>query len=215
MESVHEGFKAFERSGDSMGLFEASLASLSHVQALVEGLYQILQSQFGNAGSLLDEVDFEVTFMTKSYKDEQITIYAYENRDHRSPRSLVLRAKNPAIYDATVTAEVYRQVRPDMLITEDTGKEAYSEVYPGQRERIRSAIVFPVLSDENALLGTIVVHCNKPGLFKRADAKFWRKLLEVYAKRIAYEKLCLDQFCRLDLGRWVCGVKIANVLPPN
>src|SRR6266540_3022059 len=86
--------------------------SLIHIQDLIAALYQILQAQFGQAGSLLNEIDFEVTFMTKSYVDGKITIYAYENRDHRSPRSLVLRQNDPDIYAGTVTAEVYRRSRP-------------------------------------------------------------------------------------------------------
>lgn len=213
MSALHRCAGRLSEFGRGQDLFEAALASISHIQDPVTALYQILQSQFGRAGSLLNEIDFEVTFMTRSYIDQKITIYAYENRDHRSPRSLLLRKDDADIYAGTVTAEVYRQPRPDMVITEDTGREPYAEVYTGQRERIKSAIVYPVLSDENVLLGTLVVHCNEPSFFKRSELRFWRKLLEIYAKRIAYEKLCLDLFGKLDPARWAGEINASGVLP--
>src|SRR5260370_40590503 len=60
--------------------------------------------------------------MTRSYVDNEITIYASQNPDHRSPRSLLLRKNDKNIYDRTVTAEVYREVRPEIHIIEDTSK---------------------------------------------------------------------------------------------
>ena len=73
---LHRCYMTFEDTGEGKDLFEVALASLSHIQDLVAALYQILQSQFGQAGSLLNEIDFEVTFMTRSYVDGKITISA-------------------------------------------------------------------------------------------------------------------------------------------
>jgi len=37
------------------------------------------------------------------------------------------------------------------------------------------------------------MHCDKPRFFVLSDLKFWRELLEIFAKRIALEKLRLDR----------------------
>ncbi len=203
----------YQADGSSQLLFEVSIASLEHVESLVAALYEVVQSQFGQAGSLLGSIDFEVTFMTRSYQDGKLTVYACRNRDYREPRSLILRRENTDIYERTVTAQVYRAPRPEMQVVEDTREEAYEELYPGQLERIRSSVICPVLSDRNELLGTIVVHCNKGGFFKKKDALFWRRLIEIYAKRVAYEKTCLDLFPSLDLRRWIEQVNPAAVRP--
>jgi hypothetical protein len=213
MKKLHMAFLEHRNGAAPKALFEASLASTEHIQDLMTSLYEVVQSQFGQAGSLLYEIDFEATFMTRSYTDNKITICAYQNRDYRRPRSLLLRAKNPDIYDCTVTAEIYRETRPDMHIIADTLTDAYAEIYPGQRERIRSSVVYPVLSDTNEVLGTIVVHCNRSGFFKRGDADFWRKLLEIYAKRTAYEKACIDLFSGLDLMEWAGRINVEDVRP--
>ena len=210
---MHTALDQYEQRADATALFLASIASLRHIQDLVEALYHVVDSQFGQAGSLLTAIEFEVTFMTKSYLDQKITIYAYQNRDHRAPRSLLMRANNPDIYDATVTADIYREARPDMHVVENTTKEPYVEVYPGQRDRIKSSVIYPVLSDSNELLGTIVIHCNQAGLFRRSEVAFWRKLLEIYAKRIAYEKSYLDLFSSLNFAAWAKQVNPQDALP--
>ena len=58
--------------------------------------------------------------------------------------------------------------------------------------RKRSAIVYPVLSDTNQLLGTLVALSDKTGFFMDRDGRFWERLLEVFSKRIALEKVKLD-----------------------
>jgi GAF domain-containing protein len=96
-----------------------------------------------------------------------------------------------------------------MRIVEDTAlpSERYQELYPGQKERIRSSVVYPALDDDNGILGTLVVHCNRTGFFKRRDERFWRELLETFAVRLALQKSRLDlvgsDTARQELGeRW-------------
>lgn len=120
MRQLHAAFPGHAQEAEPKALFEAALASTRHIQDLISALYEVVQSQFGQAGSLLNAIDFEVTFMTRSYADTKITICAYQNRDYRRPRSLLYREKNPDIYDCTVCAEVYRESRPDIHIIEDT-----------------------------------------------------------------------------------------------
>ena len=213
IQRLHTAFSDYHNKAEAKPLFEVALASLDHIQDLIESLYEVVQSQFGQPGSLLNAIDFEVTFMTRSYVDKQLTIYAHQNRENRAPRSLLLREKASDIYDCTITAQIYRETRPEIHIVEDTFKDLYAEVYPGQRDRIKSSVVFPVLSDRNELLGTIVVHCNRSGFFRNAEAEFWRKLLEIYAKRIAYEKVSVDLFSEFELGEWARRINAMDTRP--
>jgi GAF domain-containing protein len=183
--------------------------SRDSIQRLVEAAYSTFEAAFG-AGMTSDErIDFEVTFMTRSYDDGEITIPACANREGRTPRSMVFRQDNQKIYDNTVTAQIYREARPSIHVVENTDEPDYDELYPGQKARIRSSIVFPVLSDTNELFGTLVVHCDRPGYFRRHDSKYWTDMLEIFAKRIALDKARMDVLWKIKsngpehLGRLV------------
>ncbi|MFZ5824586.1 MAG: GAF domain-containing protein [Bacillota bacterium] len=174
------------------------------IQLLVQALYQTMDAHFSKPESIGDRIEFEVTFMTKSYRDGKITIAAWANRECRKPKSLSMRDSDPDIYRRTVTAEVYSDDRPAVRIIEDTFEPRYNyrDLYNHQRDRIRSSIVYPVLSAKNELLGTVVVHCDRPRFFKETDRRYWRELLEVFSKRIALEKVRLDYaICLPDSGK--------------
>jgi len=171
------------------------VASRDSLQTVVEAAYAAFEAAYGHAARTEERIDFEVTFMTKSYVDGHITIPAYANRDARAPRSLILRPNRSDIYDNTVTATVYRELRPRVHIIEDTSDPStnYQELYPEQKLRIKSSVVFPVLAHTNELLGTLVVHCDRPNFFQRVDEKFWTDVLEIFSKRLALAKLKLDK----------------------
>jgi GAF domain-containing protein len=175
--------------------------SAEEIQNIVLAAYHAFESTYGKASSSEDRIDFEVTFMTKSIEDGKITIPAAANKDGRMPRSMELRKTNPDIYDNSVTADLYRVQSPRIRIVENTDDLAhdYKELYPSQKNRIKSSVVFPILSNRNRLLGTLVVHCDRPNFFTTSKEKYWSDLLEIFAKRIALEvqrlKVAHD-FCR-------------------
>lgn len=164
------------------------------LQEMVNSLYNVFESQYGRSEQLENRIDYEVTFMTKSYVDDEITIPAYANRARRQPLSMSHRSANKEIYRKTITASVYNETAPRLRIIPDTVEPAtgYTELYSGQRERIRSTAVFPVMCDKNRILGTLVVHCNAAGFFQEKDRRFWTELLEIFSKRVAVEKVRLD-----------------------
>jgi GAF domain-containing protein len=168
-------------------------ASLESIRSYVKAAYLTFEDKFGQGSDPLERVNFEVTFMTLSHKDAAITIPACANRDNRSPRSMVLRVKQRDIYKDTETARIYSAPRPEPVIISDTSNEAkYSELYPGELSRLRSSIIYPVLSDKNELLGTLVLHCDKAKFFDASMGKYWYELIEIFAKRIALEKKKID-----------------------
>lgn len=164
------------------------------IQELVSGLYTCMDAHYAAGDVPGERVNFEVTFMTKDPVDAAITILAWASRDGRAPKSLTEQAKRRDIYDTTVTADLYRAAatrQPSTRIISTTNRD-YSELYPGQKDRIRSSIVHPVLSGHNVMLGALVVHCDQESFFRRADEKYWRDLLEIFATRVALEKTRLD-----------------------
>jgi GAF domain-containing protein len=191
---------ALERLDASVkDFYDTFVASVGDLQRIVEATYATLEAAFGKSPIVTERIDFEVTFMTLSYVDMKITIPACANREGRAPRSMLLRKDNSEIYENTVTATVFREARPAVHIIEDTRKPAanYQEIYPNETDRIRSSIVFPVLSNKNELLGTLVVHCDSVAFFQECDKKYWSELLEVFAKRLACAKAKLDALTEL------------------
>jgi hypothetical protein len=189
-----------ERIGQVTGQYESPAsflerfcASINAIQAYVRAAYLTFEDKFGNGSDPLQRINFELTFMTMSYQDNEITICACANRENRAPRSMVLRAKDKGIYKHTETAKIYAAPRPEPVVVSDTSQaKGYAELYPGELARLRSSIIYPVLSDKNELLGTLVIHCDRPNFFSRERNKYWFELLEVFAKRIALEKRKLD-----------------------
>jgi GAF domain-containing protein len=183
-------------------------SSRDRLMRIVQAAYDLLEGAFRDG--LEPAIGFEATFMTKSYRDGFITIPAYANRDGRAPVSLQLREHNPKLYEQTVTALVYQAASPSIRIVEDTEKDpGVNSLYEGQKRRIKSMLVFPVRDGENRLLGTLVVHCDRPGFFKNEDEKFWTVLLEVFAKRLAHEKAKMDRVVQLA----AVGPRVEVVVP--
>ena len=169
------------------------ISNVDRIQEIVDDTYSTFESIYGNQERSGERIDFEVTFMTISYEDKKITIPCSANRSGRKPRSMVLRKDNPNIYDGTETANIYRAKRPNPIIVPDTSDPTYAELYPTQKERIKSSIIYPVLCEDNIVLGTLVVHCDRAGFFTSEKEKFWCDLLEVFSKRISVEKMKLDR----------------------
>ena len=74
---------------------------LFSIRILVRSLYETLEAHFSQAEHINERIEFEVTFMTRSYIDGKITIAAWANREGRMPTSLSIRQDHPNIYDAT------------------------------------------------------------------------------------------------------------------
>ena len=137
------------------------IASTENIQEIIDDAYSTFESLYTSQEQSGERIDFEVTFMTKSYIDKLIIIPCSANRHGRKPSSMILREKNKEIYNDTETAKLYRAKRPDPIIIPDTSVSTYSQLYDNQKVRIKSSIIYPILSDDNILLGTLVVHCDK------------------------------------------------------
>ena len=174
---------------------------LEGMQLTVENCYDFFYTSFGGGVRLIEEIKFEVTYMTLSYKDGEITIPCSWNREGRTPTSMLMRASNPNIYGKTVTAEIYNEYKehckPTFKIVENT-ENNYNFIYDNQKNRIKSSIIIPVLSHKSELLGTLVVHCNQKEFFKEQQRDFWYEIMQLFASEVGMYKLLLD--CVVEEG---------------
>ena len=170
-----------------------------NIEQIVTACYNLFNERYSECRGFANGIKFEVTFMTISYKDKKITIPFGCNRDNRQPISMQMRSANPNIYDGTVTAKIYAMDRPEAVLIPDTSskKEQYAELYSSQKNRIKSTIVTPIMSPKNSLLGTLVVHCDKPRFFTKSKLNFWEELISIFTAEIGKEKILMDNLALL------------------
>jgi len=162
-------------------------------------LYETLETEYGLGVSVSEHIEFEVTFMTKSIDDGEITVAAWANRDARAPKSLARRRSDPQLYRGTETDKLYQDENKSPRFISTTNNQDYKELYPGQKKRIRSSIVYPVVDDNFNLHGTLVVHCDCEDFFIQKSEKLWRELLEPYTKRLALARVLADKAKQMGL----------------
>jgi hypothetical protein len=149
-------------------------ASVQLMQNACRDLYETLETDFGLGVSVSEHIEFEVTFMTRSLIDNEITIAAWANRGARAPKSLAKRSQDPKLYTGTETDRLYQDENRTPRFVSSTDTQTYKELYPGQKTRIKSSVIWPVVDDEFALRGTLVVHCDRSGFFSNKSEKLWR-----------------------------------------
>ncbi|MBT2244300.1 hypothetical protein JQK15_12220 [Sphingobium sp. BHU LFT2] len=175
------------------GAPELAQAVISMMFSACQDLYDTLETEYGFKVSVSDHVEFEVTFMTRSLGDDEITIAAWANRDGRAPKSLAGRKANSKAYSGTETDLLYQDVNRTPRFIESTDGTGYKELYPGQKTRIKSSVIWPVVDDEFGLRGTLVVHCDRHEFFSSKAEKLWRETLEPYTKRLALARVLADR----------------------
>jgi hypothetical protein len=187
--------------------------AMAAIDAEISALYRTLDGSQDASPIPGTRIDFQVTFMTRSYRDGKITIAAWANRFSHRPFSLRLRAENPDVYEQTATAELYRSLRPVPWLVESTTLAGfdYRPLYPEQKAWIQSTVIYPVLDPAANLLGTLVASCNSEGYFRQRDYGFWCELFEPFAFRIGLEKQRLDETVLLDRD---VGTPAVVALPP-
>lgn len=164
---------------------------LNNIRAIVESAHRELERHY----AVPARRGFKVNFMTRSFKDDEITIAAWANKAERRPSSLNRRAKDPRYYATTKAAEVYRMDEPLPILVDDTHRPEHSRNYvldSHQRDRIRSHLVWPVLSPRHDLLGTFVIDCTEMGFFRPEDELLWEDFCEAHARPLALEILRLN-----------------------
>lgn len=174
-------------------------APIKLMQNACKDLHDTLEGEYGIGVSVSEHIEFEVTFMTESIDDGAITIAAWANRDARAPKSLARRKNACDTYVGTETDKLYQDPNRTPRFIHSTTVQDYKELYPGQKSRIRSSVIYPVVDDEFSLQGTLVVHCDRENFFRVEADKLWRELLEPYTKRLALARVAAERVKRLGL----------------
>jgi hypothetical protein len=168
-------------------------AAIELMKNACRDLYETFETEYGLGVRVSDHIEFEVTFMTRSIDDDEITVAAWANRDARAPKSLARRAADPKIYTGTETDKLYQDANRSPRFVSSTTSQDYKELYPGQKKRIRSSVIYPVVDDEFTLHGTLVVHCDRENSFSESSEKLLREMLEPYTKRLALARVVADK----------------------
>lgn len=188
-----------QNAGNSLKYAESSIKMhMESIHLAVTTCWGFFVDSFSDRRNLVSDIIFEVSFMSKSYKDNYLTVVSCDNNKHRKPPSMKQRQSNPQIYDATETKELYNLYENDPskalgihIVPNCLGKD-FNPLYDTQTETIKSLAVLPVLSPQNDLLGTLVVCVNQVDFFEIKDSHFWNELLEIFSVELGYHYLALD-----------------------
>lgn len=172
----------------------------SSIDLVVSTCFEFFKDSFSEQGNLVNEICFEVSFMSKSFVDDKITIVSSYNKNNRTPPSMrIRRSINPNIYDDTETGKIYKRYAANpsetlaIHIVEDcSAQNGFTHLYEGQEDIIKSMAILPILSPHNELLGTLVVCVNQANFFKNQERRFWNELLEIYSVELGYHYLALN-----------------------
>jgi len=171
-------------------LRSALICELDRINRLITAAWEIVNLKHNVSMAATDRLNFEMTLITPSLRDSELTIASWCNRDNVRPKSLLLREQgNTPIYRRTKAAEMIRKRVVETLVIEDTSAptEDYQPLYEGQKVRIRSSVLHPILSSKSEHLGVLVLHCEQNGFFQKSDGRYWRELFSVFAPAIALE----------------------------
>lgn len=166
------------------------ICEIDRIKALVDTAWEVVNSHHNVSVDAIERINFEMTLITSSIRDSELTIAAWCNRDNLRPKSLLIREREDTrIYQLTEAAKMISKRITDTIIIEDTSEPAknYQHLYEGQKERIRSSVLHPILSSKNEHLGVLVLHCERAGFFRDKDRWYWRELLSVFSAPIALE----------------------------
>lgn len=168
------------------------ICDLERIKSLVWEAWEVINSHHNVSDSPTKRINFELTLITPSIRDNKLTVASWRNRDNLRPPSLNLRNEgNVDIYQDTEAAKMMANNITKTKIIEDTSEPSqnYKSLYIDQLTRIRSSVLHPILSPKSKPLGVIVLHCEVPKFFKPTEheLRYWHELLSVFASPIALE----------------------------
>ncbi|HSE19584.1 MAG TPA: hypothetical protein VLB46_21165 [Pyrinomonadaceae bacterium] len=166
------------------------ICELDRIHRLITAAWEVVNSHHNVSVATTDRLNFEMTLITQSLCDSELTIASWCNRDNFRPKSLLLRTKgDKTIYRRTEAAKMIEKRITDTVVIEDTSAptENYEPLYEGQKMRIRSSVLHPILSPKSEHLAVLVLHCERTKFFRLGDTRYWRELFSVFAPSIALE----------------------------
>ncbi len=178
------------------------ICEVDRINNLITAAWEVVNSHYNVSDSPTERINFELTLITPSILDSELTVASWRNKDNRRPKSLLKRDEGEIdIYQRTEAAKMMKNNDSDTRIIEDTSapSENYESLYEDQKTRIRSSVLHPIISSKSKPLGVLVLHCEVPGFFKVADRRFWHELLSVFAPSVALEIERINAYNKANL----------------
>lgn len=165
------------------------ICDVTRIKNLVNALWDVVNAHHNTSVEATERINFEITLIVPSLSDNALTVAAWCNRDNRRPKSLLVQAENRDIFQETEAAKMIRNRTVDSVILEDTSSTQlnYVPLYEGQKARIRSSVLHPILTPKSEHMGVLVLHCEIVQFFKQADQRYWHELFSVFAPSLALE----------------------------
>jgi hypothetical protein len=157
------------------------------MRGTVRAVWEIVNSHHNPESDATKRINFEATLIAPSLKDNWLTIAAWKNRGDKRPKSLLLRADNPQIYQATMAHKMIADRATGTLVIPDTSTAnvEYKALYEGQLDRIKSTVLHPILAPTNEHLGVLVVHCDVADVFRKDKVRYWTEMLGIFDASLA------------------------------
>jgi GAF domain-containing protein len=179
------------------------ICDLDRINRLITAAWEVVNSHHNISVDSTERLNFEITLITPSLDDEELTIASWCNRDNFRPKSLLLKtAGEKNIYSRTEAAKMIDKRVTRTRVIEDTAAptENYEALYDDQKARIRSSVLHPILSPKSEHLAVLVLHCDRTGFFRVTDERYWRELFLVFAPSIALELERIKAFNKATLA---------------
>lgn len=192
-----------EKASASSDEFRSALiCDKERIDNLIKAAWEVINANHNVSVSPTERINFEITLITHSIIDSELTVASWRRRDGRSPKSLQIRnSSEKELFRRTEAAKMMANTITETRIIEDTSapSENYESLYEGQKSRIRSSVLYPILSPKCKPLGVFVLHCEVPGFFKTSDRRYWHELLSVFASPIALEIERINAYNKTNL----------------
>lgn len=179
------------------------ICEIDRIAGLITAAWEVVNSHHNVSVTATERINFEMTLITPSLRDSELTIASWCNRENLRPKSLLIRIQEDTkIYQRTRAAKMISNRVTDTIVIEDTSApmENYEHLYEGQKERIRSSVLHPILSPKNEHLAVLVLHCDQTGFFRVDDRRYWHELFSVFAPSIALELERIKAFNKATLA---------------
>lgn len=179
---------------------KALICDSERIQKVVSAIWETVDSFHNVSTAETDRLNFEVTVIARSLRTQALTIPAWRNRDRRKPRSLTAQEEGQIdIYDRTEAAKMIASKEPKTRVISDTSARGadYNSLYDGQKTRIRSSVLHPVLSPAGDVLAVVVLHCEREKFFREEDTRYWHELFTLFSPLVALELEKISAYNRI------------------
>ncbi|MBK7707067.1 MAG: hypothetical protein IPJ30_15235 [Acidobacteria bacterium] len=85
------------------------ICEANRIKDLINAVWEVINSHYNEGGNAIERINFELTLITPSLNDTELTIASFRNRENHSPKSLLIRNRcDSTIYRRTEAAKMIK-----------------------------------------------------------------------------------------------------------